>query len=107
MGPMEVLLIVILALMVFGPAKLPEIMGQIGRAINDFRRATSDLSEEFNRTIKAELEETRAVVDEAKSVVTEAKTAVADVHSTVNAAVTSVPAPTRGAREPIAASNGT
>src|SRR5919199_3709180 len=94
MGPMELLLIVVLALIVFGPAKLPEIMGQIGKAVNDFRRATSDLSDEFNRTIQAELQETKAVVDEAKSVMTEARSAVTDVHSTVNSAV-SMPAPVR------------
>ena len=48
MGPMELMLIVVLALIVFGPAKLPEIMGQVGKAIGDFRRATSELSDEFN-----------------------------------------------------------
>ena len=76
MGPMELLLIVVLALIVFGPAKLPEIMGQVGKAIADFRRATSDLSDEFNRTIQAELQETRAMVDEAKSTLTDAKASV-------------------------------
>jgi sec-independent protein translocase protein TatB len=95
MGPMELLLIVVLALIVFGPAKLPEIMGQIGKAVNDFRRATSDLSDEFNKTIQAELQETKAVVDEARSVMTEAKSAVSDVHTSVNSAVTGMPAPVR------------
>jgi sec-independent protein translocase protein TatB len=112
MGPMELLLIVILALMVFGPAKLPEIMGQVGKAIGDFRRATSDLSDEFNRTIQAELKETKSVVDEAKSVLTETRSAVTDVQATVNTAVTSVstvPAPTRVAApdETIGTPNGT
>jgi TatA/E family protein of Tat protein translocase len=93
MGPMELVLIVVLALIVFGPAKLPEIMGQVGKAINDFRRATSELSDEFNRTIQAELQETKAVIDEAKS-------AVSDVHANVadlKASVTGMPAPTRTA----------
>ena len=70
MGPMEILLIVVLALIVFGPAKLPEIMGQVGKAIGDFRRATSELSDEFNRTIQAEIQETKAIVDDTKSTVT-------------------------------------
>jgi TatA/E family protein of Tat protein translocase len=90
MGPMEILLIVVLALIVFGPAKLPEIMGQVGKAINDFRRATSQLSDEFNRTIQTELKETRSVIDETKSVVTEA-------HTSVTSAVSGLPAPTRAA----------
>jgi sec-independent protein translocase protein TatB len=90
MGPMELLLIVVLALIVFGPSKLPEIMGQVGKAINDFRRATSNLSDEFNRTIQAELQEGRSVLNETKS-------AVADVHTTVNSAVAGVSAPVRTA----------
>src|ERR1051325_6866898 len=106
MGPMELLLIIVLALIVFGPAKLPEIMGQVGKAVNDFRRATSDLSDEFNKTIQAELQETKSVMDEAKAAMTDARTAVTDVHSSVNSAVTGVPAPARLA-EPVLASNGT
>src|ERR671933_1012710 len=64
MGPMELLLIVVLALIVFGPAKLPEIMGQVGKAISDFRKATSELSDEFNRTIQSEINQTRATIEE-------------------------------------------
>jgi sec-independent protein translocase protein TatB len=86
-------LIVVLALIVFGPAKLPEIMGQVGKAINDFRRATSELSDEFNRTIQAELQETRSVIDEAKSAVSDVHANVADLH----ASVTGMPAPVRTA----------
>src|SRR3989449_9609881 len=90
MGPMELLLIVVLALIVFGPARLPEIMGQVGKAINDFRRATSELSDEFNRTIQAELQETRSAVEETKSVVTGA-------HASVTSAISGTPAPVRTA----------
>jgi sec-independent protein translocase protein TatB len=64
MGPLELLLIVVLALIVFGPAKLPEIMGQVGKAIADFRRATSELSDEFNRTIQTEINQTRRTIEE-------------------------------------------
>jgi len=90
MGPMEILLIVVLALIVFGPAKLPEIMGQVGKAIADFRRATSELSDEFNRTIQAELQETRSVVDDTKAAVT-------GVHTSINSALTGTAAPVRTA----------
>jgi TatA/E family protein of Tat protein translocase len=86
MGPLEILLIVVLALIVFGPARLPEIMGQVGKAIADFRRATSQLSDEFNRTIQAELAEGRSLVEDTKSTVT-------GVHSSINAAITGAPAP--------------
>jgi TatA/E family protein of Tat protein translocase len=63
MGPAEILLILVLALIVFGPGKLPEIMGQIGRAVRDFQKATSELSNEFQRTLQAEVAETKAAVE--------------------------------------------
>jgi TatA/E family protein of Tat protein translocase len=90
LGPLEILLIMIIALIVFGPAKLPEIMGQVGKAIADFRRATSALSDEFNRTIQTELQETRAIVDDTKSAVT-------GVHTTINSAIAGAAAPVRTA----------
>jgi sec-independent protein translocase protein TatB len=109
MGPMELLLIVVLALIVFGPAKLPEIMAQVGKAIADFRRATSELSDEFNRTIQSELQETRAVVDETKATFTDAKASVYDAHASVSSAITGTPAPVRTAvpGEALPAPNGT
>jgi len=109
MGPMELLLIVVLALIVFGPAKLPEIMAQVGKAIGDFRRATSELSDEFNRTIQSELQETRAVVDETKATLTDAKASVYDAHASVNSVITGTPAPVRTALpgEALPGSNGT
>ena len=106
MGPMELMLIVVLALIVFGPAKLPEIMGQIGRAISDFRRATSELSDEFNRTIQTELQETRAIVDETRQVMQETTSAVREAHTAVgeaSAVVKTLPSPTRIADAPTTA----
>jgi len=107
MGPMELILIVVLALIVFGPAKLPEIMGQIGRAIGDFRRATSELSDEFNRTIQAELNETKQTIEETKSALTEVRSAVDSTMSETRAAVSGMPAPTRvAAPAPAVEANG-
>jgi sec-independent protein translocase protein TatB len=60
MGPMELMVILVLALVIFGPGKLPEIAGQVGRTVRDFRRMTGDLSSEFNRTLSLEIEERKA-----------------------------------------------
>lgn len=60
MGPMELMMILVLALIVFGPSKLPEMAGQVGKAVRDFRRATSELSGEFNRTLSLEVEERKS-----------------------------------------------
>src|SRR5579859_2412997 len=98
MGPLEILLIVVLALIVFGPAKLPEIMGQVGKVIADFRRATSELSDEFNRTIQAELNETRSLVDDTRSQLTGVHTSInSALAGTTSALTATTPAPVRTA----------
>lgn len=50
MGPMEIAVIAIVGLMIFGPGKLPEVAGQVGKAVRDFKRMTADLSSEFEKT---------------------------------------------------------
>lgn len=50
MGPMEILVIAVVGLIIFGPGKLPEVAGQVGKAVRDFRRMTTELSSEFEKT---------------------------------------------------------
>jgi TatA/E family protein of Tat protein translocase len=49
-GPMELILILIVAMMVFGPERLPTIGAKLGRTMRDMRRATRAISEEINTT---------------------------------------------------------
>jgi TatA/E family protein of Tat protein translocase len=44
MGPAEMLVIMVIALIVFGPGRLPEIGAALGRAVGDFRRASRELT---------------------------------------------------------------
>jgi sec-independent protein translocase protein TatA len=44
-GPFELLLVLILALLVLGPGKLPEVGSALGRTIREFRRASSDVED--------------------------------------------------------------
>src|SRR5437016_240068 len=41
-GPGELLIIMVIALLVFGPKKLPEIGKSVGNAMREFRKASSD-----------------------------------------------------------------
>lgn len=41
-GPGELVMIVLLALIVFGPGKLPEVGRALGKTINEFKRATAE-----------------------------------------------------------------
>lgn len=52
LGLPELLFILVVALLIFGPRKLPEIGRTMGKALGEFRRATSDLK----RTLDVEME---------------------------------------------------
>ena len=52
LGLPEILFILVLALLLFGPRKLPEIGRTIGKGLSEFRRATNDLK----RSIESEIE---------------------------------------------------
>jgi sec-independent protein translocase protein TatA len=45
-GPAELMVILVVALLVLGPKKLPEAARQMGRAISEFRRVTAGLQDE-------------------------------------------------------------
>src|SRR2546425_11527263 len=49
-GPLELMVLLVLALIVFGPAKLPELMASVGHAIREFQRASRELTEVFQET---------------------------------------------------------
>ena len=40
-GPGEILIVLVLALLIFGPKKLPELGKGLGRGMRDFKRAVS------------------------------------------------------------------
>ncbi len=42
-GPIELALVLVVALLVFGPKKLPELARTVGRGLAEFRRASTDL----------------------------------------------------------------
>ena len=47
LGPAELFVILVVALVVFGPNKLPEIGRQVGKAIQEFRRVQHALTDDF------------------------------------------------------------
>ena len=55
-GIPELLIIVAIALIVFGPNKLPELAKAFGRAMREFKKATEEVKESFEAETK-ELEE--------------------------------------------------
>ena len=59
LGLPEILVIFVIALIVFGPKKLPDLGRSIGRAMAEFKKA----SEEFQETVKSEMKEVEKTVD--------------------------------------------
>lgn len=56
MGPLgwqETIFIFVFALLIFGPKKLPELGKTIGKAMTEFRRASSDLKSTFDREMQS------------------------------------------------------
>jgi len=63
-GMPEMLLILAVALIVFGPKRLPELAKSLGRALGEFKRATSDLKQSIETDTG--LDDVRTSFDEVK-----------------------------------------
>ena len=50
-GAPELILIFIVALLIFGPRKLPELGRALGKGISEYRKATTDLKTTLEREI--------------------------------------------------------
>jgi TatA/E family protein of Tat protein translocase len=48
LGGAEILVVLVLALLLFGPDKLPELARQVGRGMRQIRRATTEVHRQFN-----------------------------------------------------------
>ncbi|MGI8623286.1 MAG: Sec-independent protein translocase subunit TatA/TatB [Solirubrobacteraceae bacterium] len=59
-GPQEIMMIVIAALVIFGPQRLPEIAAQAGKALRDFRRMKDELTGELRQNLTLDDPTTRA-----------------------------------------------
>jgi sec-independent protein translocase protein TatA len=44
-GPLELIIVLVIALIVLGPGKLPDVGAALGKGIREFRRASSDLQD--------------------------------------------------------------
>jgi len=73
LGVPELLLILVLALIIFGPGKLPEVGRALGKGIREFKKATTSISEGIEEAAK--IEEAKAEGQETKVKAKESETA--------------------------------
>lgn len=53
-GGTELLVIMVIALLIFGPRKLPELGRSIGKGLSEFKRASNDLKRSLEEEIDVE-----------------------------------------------------
>jgi sec-independent protein translocase protein TatA len=72
-GPWEIAIVVVIALLIFGPRKLPELGSSFGKSIRGFKQGLKAGQDELNQTV-AEVKEAAQSADEpvAKTVSAEA-----------------------------------
>jgi sec-independent protein translocase protein TatB len=69
-GMPELILILAVALIVLGPKKLPDLAKSLGRALREFKKATSELKESI--TVDNELTDVKKTFDEMNDDIREA-----------------------------------
>jgi TatA/E family protein of Tat protein translocase len=68
-GPLELVLILVVALLVFGPEKLPEIGANLGRSVRELRNMSREITRNVNTLVNEPVAELRKPIDETSQVV--------------------------------------
>ena len=93
LGAPEMLIIAVIALVIFGPNRLPEVAGQIGKVVRDIRRMTGELTSELEKN--ADLKDIKnAVQKELGGIQSQVNAASAAVNKEVKSATSAVNAAT-------------
>ena len=50
-GPLELVIILVIALLILGPGKLPDVGAALGKSIREFRKASSDVQDAVNLSV--------------------------------------------------------
>ena len=88
----EMVVIFILALLIFGPKRLPELGKSLGRGIGEFRRASSDLRNSIEREIEsAQIPQNpiKEAVSDMRKVISDSSTAASNTLSDATKSITS------------------
>ena len=57
LGPLEIIMIAAIALIVFGPQKLPEVARTVGRFMNQMRQMAAEVKSEFSAGLDSDDED--------------------------------------------------
>ncbi len=73
LGAMEILIILVIAFMLFGPKELPEMGKQLGKAIKGFKETTDDLRQSVEPEINMITQELKSVEQDFESSIKDAE----------------------------------
>ena len=65
LGTSELLLILVVALIIFGPRKLPQLSKSLGKSLADFKRASDDFKQTWEKEVERESAIKEALIGEA------------------------------------------
>src|SRR5262245_23932378 len=71
LGVQEMIVIFVIALVLFGPKKLPELGRTIGKALTEFRRASNDLKATFEREMHTLERESESIKQSTRNMASE------------------------------------
>lgn len=63
-GPLEIILILIIGLLIFGPQKLPQIGRDVGKAFRSFKKASMNLTAEIEKELDDVKKEVKNITSE-------------------------------------------
>ena len=66
-GSSELLIILVIVLLLFGSKKLPELARGLGKSMREFKKATTDIEEDFREAMEAEPQPTASSDKKAES----------------------------------------
>ncbi len=73
LGAWEIIIILVVVLLIFGPRRLPEMAKGIGQSVREFRKGIKDVKDDIENEIKKEDAVTKTETVEAKKEVAQAE----------------------------------
>jgi sec-independent protein translocase protein TatA len=82
LGMQEIIVIFILALIVFGPRKLPELGKTLGKGLAEFKKASNELKQTWEEEVRLEKER-----EEMSQILKDSSTKISEISESINSSV--------------------
>ena len=67
-GPAELVVVLVIALVIFGPKKIPEIANALGKSINEFKKGSREIEASVRKEIEASSKDDQTIEAKSESV---------------------------------------